>query len=402
MKRLFIGLILAIVSLAPAGAWVHGSNAYFGLVATRGMVENSVYTGYSYIQTRTAHFARTAFSQAELILSNATGIDSGGPGVSSVDTCSIEYPANTFTQCTFSSATSVTIPSGSLATTDLLTLTTPIPNGATFWVRIYHYISNGHIALNSGSAGLDATTFSATPISDQTMGGTVVQTNTSLDLFPVAILGYTTAPSLCLFGDSRVSGSTTDTVNNTNGDIGEYARTIGPSFAYTNLGSSGTHVSNVVSGHINLLAVGAYCSHFIANWSINDVNGGRTAAQILADNQTVRALFPSNKPYWLTTIAPYTTSTDSWATLVNQTVGTYESNRVAYNTTLRAGGISGIAGVFDVGSIVESSLNSGLWPVNGTAYYYTGPVGQGLHENAASYIAIQTSGIITTSSFHIP
>jgi hypothetical protein len=89
---------------------------------------------------------------------------------------------------------------------------------------------------------------------------------------------------------------------------------------------------------------------------------------------------------FLTTCLPYTTSTDGWATTTNQTVfnSTYETQRVAHNTWVRAGcpvdptslapvpvGTGGaltmgqyqhpITGFFETAAAVESSLNSGLW-----------------------------------------
>jgi hypothetical protein len=87
---------------------------------------------------------------------------------------------------------------------------------------------------------------------------------------------------------------------------------------------------------------------------------------------------------YLTTLTPQSASTDSWATLVNQTPhnpGGEQARRAAHNDNIRAGAVSGFDGYLDVASILESSVNSDLWVVNGSANY--AEAGDGLHPNAA-------------------
>jgi hypothetical protein len=71
---------------------------------------------------------------------------------------------------------------------------------------------------------------------------------------------------------------------------------------------------------------------------------------------------------WLCTVLPRTTSTDSWATTANQTLPSYEANRLAHNNWLRDASPAGfvaqaqalipyqdMVGVIDATPYVESS-----------------------------------------------
>jgi hypothetical protein len=149
---------------------------------------------------------------------------------------------------------------------------------------------------------------------------------------------------------------------------------------------------------MRLLASNNYCTHVISEFPFNDIKSGVGASVVETRMQTLAGLW--SKKIYLTTIEPDTASSDSWATLGNQTPFAQESDRVAYNTWVR-GTPSGFNGYFDVASAVESSLNSGLWKVDGTANKYVGP-SDGVHETKAGYILISAAGVIPTATFIWP
>lgn len=141
----------------------------------------------------------------------------------------------------------------------------------------------------------------------------------------------------------------------------------------------------------------ADCDYAVINLGINDIlNQAQTALQtetslISVANGTcakrgIRA--------YVCTIGPSTSSTDNWATLVNQTVNASDAIRIAYNGWIRAGcpvdnatsltpvavGTGGallagqtghpVAGYFEVADTIESARDSGKWKVDGNANTY--------------------------------
>lgn len=307
-------------------------------------------------------------------------------GANATITASVEYPAGVFTQATFAGSASGTILDGNHATTDRVYVN--IPSGVDFFVRSYFTNSVG-IVYNA-RAGLttlgEAATYAASGVVDQTMSGTVSATggaSGNILYGPIAIVSHSKRKSVALIGDSRVQGPN-DTVNATaQHHIGEQARSFGDSYAYMNLGVSGTRASQFASNTSKVVQLAkAYATHVVGNFGINDI-GSQTAAQCLANVQMVRTLI--GLPYFHTTVAPRSTSTDAWATTVNQTTHATNAVRLTLNGLLRAVP-AGFSGVFELADVVESARDSGLWKVNYTA--------DGLHENQAAFEAIRDSGVI--------
>lgn len=130
-----------------------------------------------------------------------------------------------------------------------------------------------------------------------------------------------------------------------------------------------------------------YCTHAIFGFGRNDLTAGATLTQIqtrMIAGWT--ALVEAGIITYQTTVTPYTTSTDVWTTLANQTVHSSETVRVALNTwirdgapilagvaaatgsnavgTLRAGAVGHpLKGYLEVTDTVESARNSGKWTV---------------------------------------
>lgn len=165
-------------------------------------------------------------------------------------------------------------------------------------------------------------------------------------------------------------------------------------------------------------ALTRWSTNAVWQYGINDLyisTGAKTAAAMKAMLLRFCALMArADVPVFATTMTPYTTSTDSWATVVNQTLkdAAVEVHRVAYNDWLRDGapvnadgtaaaiGASGggilragdsdshplaysgcpaspgcvYPGYFDLADGVESVRNSGKW--------IAGYTGDGLHPGA--------------------
>lgn len=153
----------------------------------------------------------------------------------------------------------------------------------------------------------------------------------------------------------------------------------------------------------------------IVEYGRNDLGDGRTVAQLQANLLTIwNQQASGGRRVIQTTITPHTNSTDSWATVGNQTPvnATVESRRVQFNDWLRAGApivsgaavapgtsgalLAGQAGhplyaYWEIADQVETARNSGIW----RAPSYTT---DGLHPTTtginAAATGVQTGSIV--------
>lgn len=373
---------------------------YTGLVATRCLAPISRNTTNRQLMSRSPHYARTAITSLQIMIANwfvnpASTHAEIGTGSDATVTASIEYPANTFTQVLFSSVASGTVPDVSQLLSDAVSVT--IPKDELFWVRIYWVSTTGVLSIPhdlSGTglpgAGLEV---GVSGITDKTMSGTV--TTADNEFPPVAIIGTTSQPSVVIVGDSIGLGdSSKETLGDASGDFGVVARSIGPSYAYASLCQNGDQGEDFVASHTNREAIFAYASHLICEYGSNDFyTVGASQATVKATLQTIWGYMTARggKAYQ-TTITPRTTSTDSWATTGNQTLvsGTVDARRTGLNDELR-GGLTGLEGYFDVADAIETSRNSGIWRVTGSANGYTA---DGIHPNTPGSLLVSAAGVI--------
>ena len=136
---------------------------------------------------------------------------------------------------------------------------------------------------------------------------------------------------------------------------------------------------------------------FVA-YGVNDLNnGGRSAAQLQADLTAIYALLAGmGARVHAVTIGPRTTSSDSFATTVNQ-VATGSGGTVlpatlaAVNDWIRTKPTN-VYDVYDFADLVMSARNSGLWAVDGTANKYTP---DGTHPGPFTYQSVLTPALTT-------
>ena len=67
-----------------------------------------------------------------------------------------------------------------------------------------------------------------------------------------------------------------------------------------------------------------------------------------------------------------------------------DARRTGLNDELR-GGLTGLEGYFDVADAIETSRNSGIWKVTGSANGYTA---DGIHPNTPGSVLVRDSGVI--------
>jgi hypothetical protein len=93
----------------------------------------------------------TSITRMKVAIGNFHAAGAGGetaPGGTETATCSIEYPAGTFNQFTFSGTTSIDIPPLGMVFSDWNPLSTPIPNGAVSWERLWIHMSSGTFGMS--------------------------------------------------------------------------------------------------------------------------------------------------------------------------------------------------------------------------------------------------------------
>lgn len=380
-------------SMAITGRARRCAAQYEGQVATRSSMPNEkAGGGLTQVNARKYHYARDNITSLKLIYANWYSQEIA-IGASATIEASVEYPAGTFNRVTFSGANQGTIPNGGQLVSDLITLSTPIPNGAKFYTKMFQTCATGfpYNGRNGDTANGDNIAFAVSGLTSNVMSATL-PANAALNFCagPVGIIANTSKASVILLGDSRQFGYS-DVATGTSGDAGECARSIGPSLAYINAGVSGERGTNYVGQSTNRNALAQYCSHVVSNYGVNDSFGLIAAATTYAALASIRNLNPS-KPFYQTTIPTETTSTDSWATLNNQTSVNGESICLTLNSLIRAN-TNAFTGIFDIEGVVND-LNA--TPARAWIPTYTA---DGVHELTAGNLAIQSSGIINPVVF---
>lgn len=289
---------------------------------------------------------------------------------------SVIYPV------TFNGRRTVTVEAGGRIESDPLGI--KIPSSATFFTRQYITCSGGsfvrgNITASSRGEGGEI----GVAVTDKVDSGTITQGNAIGVFSPAAILGRPLTAnygSVAIFMDSLSSGVGSATLTEDRGFVDKAFSGI---YGVCNLGVSGGTLASwssqgdALSRRATLAKIQP--TVIFAGSGGNDLNSsGVTAA-------TVEALLTTfwNELKFLNcsiigwTIPPRTTSTDSWATLGNQTINSpnanWETERLALNTWIRAGGGGLLTTFIDFAAIVEDGglSQTGKWKVTGSANGYT-------------------------------
>lgn len=363
-------------------------------VATRCQIPNSRNASFFQTMTRSSHWIRDSVTNIRLVYGSWIAIYDAGEtsyGQPTTFRAAIEYPVGVYTQVRFSGSASGVAPDLGEIISDWVSVR--IPKGAQFWVRTWTSCSGGiHYSTPVAStAHGEAFEFGVTT-TDKTMSGTLTDSGSGM-FAPFAIIGMSSMPSLWLAGDSRVAGQGDGFTNCKFNDAGQLARGFGPQLPYINAGcpTEAPHLAAVGSTRRVSLAK-RFCTHVVSNYGINGVNFySRTGAQVLTDLTALWAVFDP-LPVYQCTLPPVSTSTDSFATTVNQTTAASNTNRVTLNNSIRETAL--VSGVFELADVTESARDSGLWKAPG---YTSGS--PGLHETQKGYVAYANSGVLRAHSF---
>lgn len=377
---------------------------------------DGVLTGGTAILRHTA--VRSCFG-LRLAYSNHYPANSGGavetdnPNAITVK-ASIEYPTGVLFPVTFNGQTSVTIQPGATVISDPIGI--DIAKGTNFWTRTYVSVTSGQRFPRGGYAThasrAEGHNYSSGGGTDVTVSGAAPTTGTNEYVYgPSTVLGLPADGGkavIAAIGDSIVAGT---------GDVdqtGWVSRLLGNNYSHQKVAyPSESMIQWVTNNKIychrraSLLArVGV--THVIAEHIVNDL--GASSIGTLQNNAYGYWKFLSRiGKVYATTCTPITTSTDSWATVGNQTADTAlkEPRRLAWNAWVRDGapmnssgaaqavGATGgsvlragdtghpLAGYIEVADAVESARDSGKWKASYTA--------DGTHPNTTGATAIAAS-----------
>lgn len=350
------------------------------------------------IMSRSRHYARDTLTTIQIALPNwyaavSSGISTEtGSGNAITAKAGILY-GGVATPFLWSGSATVTIADG---TTSPLSdpLTVSIPSGGAFFIQTYINSPNTQILSNSsGGVALDTANGEECrtgTISDQSTSTSVPLTGgtnqTGLIYRPVLIVAPTTKPSFIVYGDSRCAG-VGDSYTGTSGDHGSVIRGLG-SRGYINCGVPADTAAGFLTSHTGRLALAAYADHAVVEYGLNDVGGpvGHSAAQTGTDLSSIAALLSGDIRQ--ATPATSDTSSDSWATTANQTVGsTFNGVMNTLRTNIRAV-LAGFIGFLEISDILQNTSTDGLWKVNGTPFWYTT---DGSHETNTANLAVAAS-----------
>lgn len=384
---------------------------YQGVVATKCTIPTNSSTTNRFGNSRSHHVARDIISALRIELPNWYWYRAGTIGGTQVETngtgtvtyrASVEYPEGVFTQILWGGVADVVCAAGASVLSDMTAVA--IPAGAAFWIRI-HLAATSRMVFVDGIASPvtrvvdpgagDAFEYGSTAQPDKTMGGTITATSVADAapiLRPTAIVGMTRKPSILLIGDSKCWGFG-DTPS-AGSDAGEIARGLGPLFGYINAASAGDFLSAYIAANAKRTALKQHVSHVVVQTAINALRQGgsgqnKTAATVLAEQQTILGLFSDKRRLTVTT-APQSASSDGWATVASQTVNANSAQIVAFSDAIRVG-VAGSLGYFDVADHYESARNSGRWKAPGFT-------SDGLHSTVSGYQGIAASEVYAAAA----
>lgn len=374
--------------------------AYLGPVAAGGtIIPTAISTTNKQIYSRTRYVSRDTISALKIVVptyyvaSTSAPTDgteracNGGVAVATVH-ASVEYPAGVITPILWGGASAGTVAANANGVSDFVSVAIPV--NTEFWIRLHYANADGIVfASQYPFTSGDQVAFGVTT-PDLTLGGSAADTTSNM-YTAVAVLGMTRKPTVFLAGDSRVCGRIDTGDKSCN--FGALARSVGVGLAYINAGCTGDRALWAKANYTRRAALAAYCTHVICEYGINDLNASnQTSAQTTASLATFFALTGiAGKPIWQCTVPPITTSSDSWATVANQTVNADDADRVTFNNAVRAG-IAGVQGFFDLADVAESARDSGKWKAPGWTT-------DGAHETRLGNLAYQASGIIVPGQF---
>jgi lysophospholipase L1-like esterase len=328
-----------------------------------------------------------------LVYANSRLLASGDTAATNAITlkASVEGPNGTSLPVFFGGKREVTIEAGGFVTSDPVGMVLP-PNTA-FFVRTRVTVAlTGHQWPLGGT--LLTTEGETWVLSDQVDNVTTMATNAGTAFGPVAIRGAVgqSIPSVVIIGGSSTIGQSDIAVDagNPQRDMGYLPRWLTNEVCYLKV-ARGNHRLDMVlpdSRRMSLIAA-LKPSHVIVQMGYTELfelslGVAGTQARLLEVWQAMAAL---GAKVFQVTITPAASSSDSFATLANQTPFASSSLRLTVNDWIKSMPAP-LSGVLDVAALVQDGTDPTRWKVTGGAFGYTA---DGTHLSPAAYQMVAAS-----------
>jgi hypothetical protein len=378
------------------------------LAANRGAVPSTVFNLTGTFTGRRHHYAHPAGDISDLKTVDVAYFFSPG-ALTNTSVLKIkryiEYPAGVFYQVTWGGATSITIQPGDQVVSDPVAGLT-IPKGAKFWERTVSLQTTQFFPMiltpaASTALGID----DGLGGGDLGNGGVVAPATGNATFGSVAIFGTVNAlpgavKGFALLGDFLTFGSGDDSGVGAKGGSGWLARLLDkPGYPYLNtaIGTQSAQQFMFQLGKVNsLLGLFGFTDVVVSFGSEDLRTGGATSDILNLFNNIFTQPNIAGKYIWHTTIGPYTTSTDSWATVANQTARTDGtlSQLTSLNALIRAKrpGVSDVLDLADAAMSARDSLKHVAPPAGTTS-------GRAFNSTRADYVATRLLGKLIADRF---
>lgn len=355
---------------------------------------------------RFKHKAVTDIADVRFVYSNVAG---GSAGLNPITVAAaVEMPDTTLLPVLFNGRQTAVIDPGGYVVSDPLPLPPSMVAGTVFWSRTYVAVTSGQkwpLNTTSSNAGEGTVTNGAIGL----LASGTVPNSFTFGYAPVCAIGGTVnaVRSLAVVGDSIAAGQGDAPAPFAGGDPGYIQRAAySANLGYVTLARPGEQATQFVAPTVftNRFGLVAGCTHAVVQYGINDVNTGRSLAQMQGDALTLwRAVSGRGVICFQTTITPSSTAT-------NTVPASNDAVRTGFNDWLRAGapispttgaavavGTSGavlagttghpLTGYFEIADIAETARNSGLWKA--------GYSDDGTHPNTTGHTAL-AAGVDTS------
>lgn len=364
---------------------------------------------------RHMHTARVAATGIRFAYTNSgSGPSGAAPGPNAFTLAAAIEKGGTVYPLTFGGVARTTVDPGEVVVSDPCYAVSLSP-GDDFYSRTYAEVASAgqkvpismretHIASRG-----DGSTYSTTGADLTTVGSATPPASNARGIWPQAIGGVPTAPgatAVAVLGSSTPEGQG-DNTSDAALPPGYVARACeAAGVPYANFALSGDRFQYIRDATEQGRRFGdllSWVSHIVCDYGVNDLINLRTLAQMQADGIAFWGyLAATGKLVSQATFKPYTSSTDGWVTVENQTPGGVNPTRLAWNAWLRDGAplIAGAAAatgttdpaavrvgsaghpldaVLEVADALESSRDSGVWTPGYTS--------DGLHPNPTGHAA---------------
>lgn len=335
-----------------------------GLVGTRGSVAEGQNDTAARVYYSFASFARDNITRLKIVWSHWWGNAQSPAGNLTIIGAEIEYPTGVFTPITFNggSASVVTAPLTNV-TSDWVNIS--IPDTFLFHVRgLYDGCCNQTRGPNSTLS--EGSVYPATGLTLVTARS--ASFNANFTYTPSVIFGDTDKSTVVMLGDSLASGLG-DNYQRADGSYGATSGALN-SYAWAQMvqwgGSPADYLAYAGPLQAELIS---YATDIVAEFGANHLFDSDSAAKTLADQASIKALYPT-KNFHLGTITPKTTTTNNWSDLAGQTIIANEVELQSYNAQV-LGNLMGYAMPLDFASVLEDTRGQGKWKADGTTNKYT-------------------------------